>query len=327
MGRGAHWSPRPARRRSSARRDTGAANRLPLARRAPVPLELGGHALVTLDSGERHSHATSGYNQRREECARACSCSASRRSRSDARDGRSSPVRSIAARATCHQREPPRRGTAADALERGDLEASRSAARRVPCELARLYEVSTPAVEHAVSGCTMPARSARGSWAGGLAVTCSRCCRPTPRNRTTPSRSGRTAEPGCWKGQRAGRADGLRGDGGRCAGGRSSRRGGRPDRGGPRGDGAQRRGGGDAERRRGAGLRCLHRLRVAGNRPDRGGPARGASASAGPLARRRDGAAGRARSGAGDDAAASAVAGDGVLGRAARWSQSRSWRC
>jgi len=38
----------------------------------PVALELEGHKLVTLDSGERHANAASGYNQRRAECARAC---------------------------------------------------------------------------------------------------------------------------------------------------------------------------------------------------------------------------------------------------------------
>jgi galactokinase len=38
----------------------------------PVPLLLGGWRLVVLDSGERHKHASSGYNQRRAECARAC---------------------------------------------------------------------------------------------------------------------------------------------------------------------------------------------------------------------------------------------------------------
>jgi galactokinase len=38
----------------------------------PVPLVLGGWRLVVLDSGERHVHASSGYNQRRFECARAC---------------------------------------------------------------------------------------------------------------------------------------------------------------------------------------------------------------------------------------------------------------
>ncbi|HEV7943698.1 MAG TPA: galactokinase family protein, partial [Solirubrobacteraceae bacterium] len=38
----------------------------------PVPLVLGDWRLVVLDSGERHLHASSGYNQRRAECARAC---------------------------------------------------------------------------------------------------------------------------------------------------------------------------------------------------------------------------------------------------------------
>ena len=37
-----------------------------------VALELGGFKLVTLDSGEQHAHAGSGYNERRAECARAC---------------------------------------------------------------------------------------------------------------------------------------------------------------------------------------------------------------------------------------------------------------
>ena len=36
-----------------------------------VRLELGGFKLVTLDSGERHRHSRSGYNERRAECARA----------------------------------------------------------------------------------------------------------------------------------------------------------------------------------------------------------------------------------------------------------------
>jgi galactokinase len=38
----------------------------------PVELPLGDHQLVTLDSGERRGNAASGYNRRREECARAC---------------------------------------------------------------------------------------------------------------------------------------------------------------------------------------------------------------------------------------------------------------
>jgi galactokinase len=38
----------------------------------PVPLLLHDWQLVVLDSGERHAHASSGYNERRTECARAC---------------------------------------------------------------------------------------------------------------------------------------------------------------------------------------------------------------------------------------------------------------
>ena len=38
----------------------------------PVPLELGGWRLVTLDSGAAHEHAGGGYNERRAECAAAC---------------------------------------------------------------------------------------------------------------------------------------------------------------------------------------------------------------------------------------------------------------
>jgi galactokinase len=37
-----------------------------------VPLELVGHRLFVLDSGERHAHGASGYNERRRECAEAC---------------------------------------------------------------------------------------------------------------------------------------------------------------------------------------------------------------------------------------------------------------
>jgi galactokinase len=37
-----------------------------------VPLELGGWTLCAADSGTRHAHAESGYNERRRECAEAC---------------------------------------------------------------------------------------------------------------------------------------------------------------------------------------------------------------------------------------------------------------
>src|SRR5205085_9441621 len=38
----------------------------------PVPLDLGDWRLVTVDSGATHTHAGSGYNERRAECRAAC---------------------------------------------------------------------------------------------------------------------------------------------------------------------------------------------------------------------------------------------------------------
>jgi galactokinase len=38
----------------------------------PVPLDLGDWTLITLDSGAAHTHADSGYNERRAECRAAC---------------------------------------------------------------------------------------------------------------------------------------------------------------------------------------------------------------------------------------------------------------
>ena len=45
----------------------------------PVALELDGCRLVTLDSGEHHAIVSSGYNERRAECARACARARCRR--------------------------------------------------------------------------------------------------------------------------------------------------------------------------------------------------------------------------------------------------------
>ena len=54
--------------------DPGHAVRIDFASLAiePVPLELSGWTLVTLDSGATHSIAASGYNERRRECREAC---------------------------------------------------------------------------------------------------------------------------------------------------------------------------------------------------------------------------------------------------------------
>ena len=64
---------RPARRRSSASAGTPCASTCAGPGCEPVPLDLHGHVLATLDSGASHHLARrSGYNERRDECRAAC---------------------------------------------------------------------------------------------------------------------------------------------------------------------------------------------------------------------------------------------------------------
>ena len=72
LGRRAHGPARPARlavRRARAAPPTSTSAR---STSNPCRCALGDWRLVVLDSGERHVHASSGYNERRAECARAC---------------------------------------------------------------------------------------------------------------------------------------------------------------------------------------------------------------------------------------------------------------
>jgi galactokinase len=91
---------------------------------APVPLELGGWRLAVLDSGERHSNAESGYNERRAECERG-----------DPR--RLEHVRG----------ENERVRAAVSALRERDMPALARLLDASHASLRDLYEVSTPAVE------------------------------------------------------------------------------------------------------------------------------------------------------------------------------------
>jgi galactokinase len=117
----------------------------------PVPLRLGGWKLVVLDSGERHSHSSSGYNERREECARACGLLGVRSLRdadSDAAGRLPEPLR----RRVAHVLGENRRVAETAAALRADelphvgelLNASHESLRDD-------FEISTAAVESAVS--------------------------------------------------------------------------------------------------------------------------------------------------------------------------------
>jgi galactokinase len=116
----------------------------------PVALALGDWRLVVLDSGERHRHAGSGYNQRREECARACELlgvPCLRDVDSDAVAGLPEPLRR---RAEHVLGENQRVRDALAALAAGELAALGELLDASHASLRDRYEVSTPAVEAAV---------------------------------------------------------------------------------------------------------------------------------------------------------------------------------
>jgi galactokinase len=116
----------------------------------PVALELGGYQLVTLDSGEQHANAASGYNERRAECARASELLGIESLRDatleqaaelpDPLDRRARHVISANARVE----------EAVQTLGTNDFEALGRLIDAAHASLRDDYEVSTPAVEAAV---------------------------------------------------------------------------------------------------------------------------------------------------------------------------------
>jgi galactokinase len=115
-----------------------------------VPLRLGHWKLVVLDSGERHSLASSGYNQRRDECAQACELLGVRSLReADAVAARRlpEPLRRRVAHVISENR---RVLEAVAALRADDLAALGELLNASHESLREDYEISTPAVEAAV---------------------------------------------------------------------------------------------------------------------------------------------------------------------------------
>jgi galactokinase len=117
---------------------------------SPVVLELGACKLVTLDSGQRHAHAASGYNERRAECARACELLgvASLRDATLAMADTLPPPLSLRARHVVSENE--RVDAAVAALRGGDLDEVGRLLDASHASLRDCYEVSTPAVEKTV---------------------------------------------------------------------------------------------------------------------------------------------------------------------------------
>jgi galactokinase len=116
----------------------------------PVRLALGDWRLVTLDSGVVHSHAESGYNDRRRECAQACEALGI----ASLRDLEPAMLEQLPAPLDARARhvfeENARVEATVAALSRGDLEAVGALLNASHASLRDLYEVSTPELEAAV---------------------------------------------------------------------------------------------------------------------------------------------------------------------------------
>jgi galactokinase len=117
----------------------------------PVPLRLDGHKLVTLDSGEVHTHASSGYNERREECARACELLGIETLREATSEAVTELPAPLGRRATHVIAENERVDQTVAALKAHDWPAVGALLDASHASLRDLYEVSTAAVEAAVA--------------------------------------------------------------------------------------------------------------------------------------------------------------------------------
>ncbi len=117
---------------------------------APVPLALGAWRLVTVDSRARHRHASSGYNERRAECERACALLGIASLR-DATDRDLERLPDPLDRRVRHVLEENARVDAAvAALERGELAELGALLDASHASLRDLYEASVPEVEETV---------------------------------------------------------------------------------------------------------------------------------------------------------------------------------
>ncbi|HEV3035055.1 MAG TPA: galactokinase family protein [Solirubrobacteraceae bacterium] len=116
----------------------------------PVPLVLGDWRLVVLDSRQRHLHASSGYNQRRTECARACELLAVDSLRDATLDASEQLPEPLNRRARHVISENQRVRDTVAALCFRDLRAVGALLNASHASLRDDYDVSTPAVEDAV---------------------------------------------------------------------------------------------------------------------------------------------------------------------------------
>jgi galactokinase len=116
----------------------------------PIRFVLGDWRLFVLDSGQRHSHASSGYNERRRECERACEMLGVRSLRETSLDAVAALPQPLRDRAAHVLGENERVRETAAALADGDMPALGALLDAAHASLRDRYEVSTPALEGTV---------------------------------------------------------------------------------------------------------------------------------------------------------------------------------
>ncbi len=116
----------------------------------PVPLALDGWRFAIADSGERHAHASSGYNERRRECAQACELLGVVSLREARLEDLGALPDQLARRARHVLEENARVTAAVAALRARDPRHLAELLSASHASLRDLYQVSTPAVEATV---------------------------------------------------------------------------------------------------------------------------------------------------------------------------------
>jgi galactokinase len=117
----------------------------------PVPLDLDGYRFVSLDSGERHDNAASGFNDRRAECSRAAELLGVASLRDATMEMAERLPAPLCARARHIIGSNERVLVAVGAFERGDLPEFGRLLNVAHASLRDNYDVSTPAVEATVA--------------------------------------------------------------------------------------------------------------------------------------------------------------------------------
>jgi galactokinase len=133
-----------------------------------VPLDLGGWTLATFDSGEEHSNAEGGYNERRRECAEAAS-QLGVESLSEADRDAAARLPDPLDRRTLHVLDENGRVDATvEALTAGDMRALGGLLDAGHASLRDLYDASTDAVEATVTRLAAAGASGARMMGGGF---------------------------------------------------------------------------------------------------------------------------------------------------------------